>query len=114
MRKSLLVVLIIIFVAPILGGCAPYWTGYGNYGYGNYYDPDCYDPGYSGYEGYYGPYYAYPAYGGSLPSILWDWGIRGIRRIKPSILWDRGIQGSPLNRSAGSGNTTLPKFIFNI
>jgi uncharacterized membrane protein len=98
MRKSLLVVLIIIFVAPILGGCAPYWTGYGNYGYGNYYDPDCYDPGYSGYEGYYGPYYAYPAYGGSLPSILWDW----------------GIQGSPLNRSAGSGNTTLPKFIFNI
>ena len=129
MRKSLLVILIIFFVAPILGGCAPYWTGYGHYEYGDYYDPDYYDPGYYGYEGYYGPYYAYPAYwgyyspyygyggygryyrpyygpggyggyGGYKPSILWDRGIRGIRGIKPSILWDRGIQGSPLNRSA--------------
>ena len=59
MRKSLLVFLIILVVAPILAGCFPYWSGYGYYGYGDYYDP-----GYYGYGGYYGPYYAYPAYGG--------------------------------------------------
>ena len=58
MRKSIPVFLIIFIVAPILGGCAPYWYGYGHYGYGGYYDPGYYDPG------YYGPYYAYPAYRG--------------------------------------------------
>jgi hypothetical protein len=47
MRKSLLVFLIILFVAPILVSCAPYWTGYGHYGYGDYYDT-----GYYGYGGY--------------------------------------------------------------
>jgi hypothetical protein len=59
MRKSLLVLLVVLFVAPILASCAPYWHGYGNYGYGGYYDPGDY-----GYGGYYGPYYAYPGYRG--------------------------------------------------
>ena len=59
MRKSLLVLLIILFVAPILASCAPYWYGYGPYGYGGYYDS-----GYYGDGGYYGPYYAYPGYRG--------------------------------------------------
>ena len=46
MRKSLPVILIILFIAPILASCAPYWYGYGPYGYGGYYDP-----GYYGYGG---------------------------------------------------------------
>ena len=69
MRKSLLVFLMILFVAPILGGCAPYWygPGYGGYGYygdGSYYGPGYYAPGYYGYGGYYGPYYGYHGYRG--------------------------------------------------
>ena len=45
MRKSLLVLLIILFVAPILASCAPYWYGYAPYGYGGYYDPGYYGDG---------------------------------------------------------------------
>ncbi len=61
MRKSLLVSLIILFVASILGGCCPCYygpgyRGYGYYGYG-------YERGYYG-PGYYGPYNAYPEYRG--------------------------------------------------
>jgi len=59
MRKSLLVLLIVLFVAPILASCAPYWYGFGHYGYEGYYDPGDY-----GYGGYYGPYYTYPGYRG--------------------------------------------------
>jgi len=69
MKKSLLVILIILFIAPLLGGCAPYWygPGYGYYGYGDYYGPGYYSPGYYGYRGYYGPgyygpYRVYPGY----------------------------------------------------
>lgn len=66
MRKYLLVILIILFVAPLLGGCYPYWYGYyGNrdyygYGYDPYYDgPYYYSPRYYG-PYYYRPYYTYP------------------------------------------------------
>jgi len=64
MRKSLLVILIILFVAPILASCAPYWYGYGPYGYGGFYDPGYYGPYYEyhGYRGYYGPYHGYRGY----------------------------------------------------
>jgi hypothetical protein len=62
MRKSLPVILIILFVAPLLGGCCPYWYGsgyYGNRGYDGYgYGPGYYAPR------YYGPYYTYPEYKG--------------------------------------------------
>jgi hypothetical protein len=62
MRKSLLVFLTILFVAPILGGCCPCWygpgyRGYGYYGYGGY-------NGYGYERGYYGPYNAPPEYRG--------------------------------------------------
>lgn len=71
MRKSLLVFLIILLVAPILGGCAPYWYGSGYYGYGDYYSSGNY-----GYGGYYGPYYAYPGYR-TYYSPYYGYGYRG-------------------------------------
>jgi len=70
MRKSMLFFLMILFVAPLLGGCAPYWYGSAYYGYGGYNDPGYYGPyyGYPGYygpyHGYYGPYHGYPGYRG--------------------------------------------------
>ena len=87
MRKSLPVILIILFVAPILASCAPYWYGYGPYGYGGYYDPGYYGPGYYGYGGYYGPYYAYPGYRGYYGPYH---GIQGVLR---SIPWNPRIRG---------------------
>ena len=62
MKKSLLGILIILFVAPMLGGCCPYWYGSGYYGNRGYYG-DGYGPGYYG-QRYYGPYYTYPEYRG--------------------------------------------------
>jgi len=45
MRKSLLVFLMILFVAPLLGGCCPYWYGPGYRGNGYYgYDRGYYAP----------------------------------------------------------------------
>lgn len=41
MRKSLLVFLTILFVAPMLAGCCPCWYGPGGRGYG-------YERGYNG------------------------------------------------------------------
>jgi len=72
MRKSLLVILIIL--APLLGGCfyypygyGPGYGGYGDYGYRGYsgygYGPGYYAPRYYR-PGYYGPYNAYPEYRG--------------------------------------------------
>ena len=62
MKKTLLGILIILFVAPMLGGCCPYWYGSGYYGNRGYYG-DGYGPGYYG-PRYYGPYYTYPEYRG--------------------------------------------------
>jgi hypothetical protein len=46
MMKSLLVFLTILFVAPLLSGCCPYWNDWGGRGYG-------YDRGYNGHrDGY--------------------------------------------------------------
>ena len=92
MRKSLLVLLVILFVAPILASCAPYWYGYGPYGYEGYYEP-----GVLRIRGVLRSILRIPRIQGILRSIS---RIQGVLRSISSISRIPRIQGIPLKRSA--------------